>query len=158
MAEACGTLAAGDSRRVIKNLYFDFRSRRALIIFDEAQHLSVPCLETVRELHDLPPHFGLLFAGSHQLERMFTRHALELEQWNSRFHAGRCLPGITDGEAEQIICAELGARANKHVVERLLKASRAKALSSQGQHEYISARRLFNTLRDLKEQSQEASA
>jgi DNA transposition AAA+ family ATPase len=51
-----------------------------LLVFDEAQHLSIECLETLRELLDQPPHCGLLFAGTHELEEIFTRQALELEQ------------------------------------------------------------------------------
>jgi DNA transposition AAA+ family ATPase len=50
------------------------------LVFDEAQHLSIECLETLRELLDQPPHCGLLFAGTHELEAIFTRQALELEQ------------------------------------------------------------------------------
>lgn len=158
VAEACGTLATGDTRRIIRNLRFDFRSRRALFIFDEAQHLDVSCLETLRELLDRPPYFGLLFAGSHQLERMFVRHSLELEQWNSRFNAGKRLPGISEDEAAQIVRSELGEQAKPALVERVLKGARAKALSSDGQHEYISARRLFNTIRDLKEPAMESAS
>ena len=48
------------------------------MVFDEAQHLSIACLETIRELLDQPPHCGLLFAGTHELEEIFTRKALEL--------------------------------------------------------------------------------
>jgi Cdc6-like AAA superfamily ATPase len=150
IAESCGVPTMGDMRRLIRNLRFDFRSRRVLLVLDEAQHLDVNCLEAIRELHDLPPHFGLLFAGSHQLERMFASHALELEQWNSRFHAGRRLPGITEEEAAQIVRAELGAISQK-VIEKLISGSRAKALSSKGEHEYLSARRLFNAIHDLQD-------
>jgi hypothetical protein len=46
---------------------------------DDAQHLSIECLETIRELLiNLPT--GLLFAGTHELEKNFTPQALELEQ------------------------------------------------------------------------------
>lgn len=149
VAQACGSISVGDAPRIIRNLRFDFRSRRVLLVFDEAQHLTVECLEAVRELHDLSPHFGLLFAGSHQLAAMFTRHALELEQWNSRFSAGKRLPGLSEEESEEIIRAELGAKAKAAVVATLVKGSRVKALASAGEHEYISARRLFKSLRKL---------
>jgi len=43
---------------------FDFNDRKVLLVFDEAQHLSIDCLETIRELLDQPPHCGLLFAGA----------------------------------------------------------------------------------------------
>ena len=59
-----------------RNLRFDLGQRNVLLVFDEAQHLSIACLETPRELLDQPPHCGLLFASTH-----------ELEQWRSRFHA-----------------------------------------------------------------------
>ncbi len=54
-------------------------STEAALVFDEAQHLSLECLETLRELLDQPPHCGLLFAGTHELEAIFTRQALEVE-------------------------------------------------------------------------------
>ena len=60
-----------------------------------------------RELLDQPPHCGLLFAGIHKLEAIFTRQALELEQWRSRFHAGPALPGISEEEAADIVHSEL---------------------------------------------------
>jgi type II secretory pathway predicted ATPase ExeA len=47
--------------------------RKVLLVFDEAQHLSIECLETLRELLDQPPHCGLLFAGTHELEQIFNR-------------------------------------------------------------------------------------
>jgi hypothetical protein len=34
---------------------------------------SIECLEALRELLDQPPHCGLLFAGTHELEEIFTR-------------------------------------------------------------------------------------
>jgi DNA transposition AAA+ family ATPase len=51
-----------------------------LLVFDEAHHLSIECLEMIRDLLDQPPHCGLLFAGTYELEEIFTRQALELEQ------------------------------------------------------------------------------
>jgi hypothetical protein len=41
----------------------------------------------------------LLFAGTHELEEIFTRQAFGLEQWRSRFHAGQALPGVSPEEA-----------------------------------------------------------
>ncbi len=67
-------------------------ARSGLLVFDEAQHLSIERLETLRELLDQPPHCGLLFAGTHELEAIFTRQALELEQWRSRFMPARPCP------------------------------------------------------------------
>ena len=50
----------------------------------------------------------MLFAGTHELEQIFTRQALELEQWRSRFHAGQALPGISEEEAADTVHSELG--------------------------------------------------
>jgi hypothetical protein len=46
---------------------------------------------------------------AHELEAIFTRQALELEQWRSRFHAGQALPGISEDEAATIVHSELGS-------------------------------------------------
>ena len=153
IAQAAGSPSTGDCQRVIRNLRFDLARRRVVFALDEAQHLDVDSIETVRELLDLPPHFGLLFAGSHELERMFRLHALELEQWNSRLHAGKRLPGISEKEAGDIARAELGTSFSDVKIEKLIKASRVEALASDGRQTYISARRLFWTIRDLKEGS-----
>ena len=87
VAQSCGAIGLGTVDRILRNLRFDLSQRKVLLVFDEAQHLSIECLETIRELLDQPPHCGLLFAGTHELEQIFTRQALELEQWRSRFHA-----------------------------------------------------------------------
>ncbi len=150
VAEACGTITAGDTDRVIRNLRFDFGKRRVLLVFDEAQHLSVDCLETVRELLDRL-HCGLLFAGSHDLIRTFQR-SMELEQWNSRLRAAVELPGITDAEAEQIVREEIGEVTAKQIA-KLIGDSRVPDVRKKT--EYISARRLFFGITAIKEASPE---
>jgi DNA transposition AAA+ family ATPase len=92
VAQSCGAIGMGTVDRILRNLRFDLSQRKVLLVFDEAQHLSIACLETLRELLDQPPHCGLLFAGTHELEQIFTRQALELEQW--RFPVS-CRPGPT---------------------------------------------------------------
>lgn len=149
VAIACGLDVGSDHRRVIRNLRFDFRNRRVLFVFDEAQHLNVECFETVRELYDLPPHFGLLFAGSHELQTAFIKNALQLEQWNSRFIYGTPLPGLDEEEAAEIVANELGDL-KRATFEKLISKCRAKSLRSKGQFEYISARRLFEVIEPLK--------
>jgi hypothetical protein len=117
---------------------------------NEAQHLSIECLETLRELLDQPPHCGLLFAGTHELEAIFTRQALELEQWRSRFHAGQALPGISEEEAATIVHAELGLGLSQRKIQKLISKSRITDLRNAGQHSYVSARRLFWVIRELQ--------
>ena len=115
VAESCGAIGLGTVDRILRNLRFDLSQRKVLLVFDEAQHLSIECLETLRELLDQPPHCGLLFAGTHELEAIFTRQALELEQWRSRFHAGQALPGISEEEAadDRALGARVGTVAAK---------------------------------------------
>ena len=136
--------------RILRNLRFDLGQRKVLLVFDEAQHLSIECLETLRELLDQPPHCGLLFAGTHELEAIFTRQALELEQWRSRFHAGQALPGISEEEAATIVHSELGLGLSQRKIQKLISKSRITNLRNGGQHSYVSARRLFWVIRELQ--------
>jgi DNA transposition AAA+ family ATPase len=109
IAEACGSRMVGDVDTVIRNLRLEFAKRRVLLIIDEAQHLSLHCLEVVRELYDRPPHFSILLAGSHSLIQMLERNPAMLEQWNSRIISKLCLPGVTCDEARGIIKHEVGS-------------------------------------------------
>jgi type II secretory pathway predicted ATPase ExeA len=140
----------GTVDRILRNLRFDLSQRKVLLVFDEAQHLSIACLETIRELLDQPPHCGLLFAGTHELEAIFTRQALELEQWRSRFHAGQALPGISEEEAATIVHSELGLGLSQRKIQKLIAKSRITDLRNGGQHSYVSARRLFWVIRELQ--------
>jgi type II secretory pathway predicted ATPase ExeA len=140
----------GTVDRILRNLRFDLGQRKVLLVFDEAQHLSIECLETLRELLDQPPHCGLLFAGTHELEAIFTRQALELEQWRSRFHAGQALPGISEEEAAAIVHSELGLGLSQRKIQKLISKSRITDLRNGGQHSYVSARRLFWVIRELQ--------
>jgi DNA transposition AAA+ family ATPase len=150
VAESCGAIGIGTVDRILRNLRFDLSQRKVLLVFDEAQHLSIECLETIRELLDQPPHCGLLFAGTHELEEIFIRQALELEQWRSRFHAGQSLPGISEEEAAEIIHSELGWQVSQGKVRKLISKSKITDLRNGGQHTYVSARRLFWVIRELQ--------
>ncbi len=110
----------------------------------------VECLETLRELLDQPSHCGLLFAGTHELEEIFTHQALELEQWRSRFHAGQALPGISEEEAAAIVHWDLGLGLSQRKIQELISKSRITDLRDGGQHSYASARRLFWVIRELQ--------
>src|SRR5580704_6149116 len=150
VAESCGAIGLGTVDRILRNLRFDLSQRKVLLVFDEAQHLSIECLETIRELLDQPPHCGLLFAGTHELEEIFTRQALELEQWRSRFHAGQALPGISEDEAAEIVHSELGRELSESQVRKLISKSRITDLHQGAKHSYVSARRLFWVIRELQ--------
>lgn len=165
IAVASGVRVSSGVDNIIANLRFDFSRRRVLLYFDESQHLTRQCLEVVRELYDEPPHFGILFGGSHQVEEMFDR--LDMQQWHSRLRKGERLPGVQEEEARKLIIpGELGdvtrAQADwlvkksydvDQVIERsgaVLKAERMK---------YISARKLFDAIAVIKEaREQKATA
>ena len=89
-------------------------------------------------------------AGSHELEEIFTRQALELEQWRSRFHAGQALRGISEDEAAEIVHAELGVELSQQKIQELISKSRITDLRDGGRHSYVSARRLFWVIRELQ--------
>jgi DNA transposition AAA+ family ATPase len=147
-AEAAGSISVGDNRRLFKNLRFDLGRRKALFVFDEAQHLDVNCLETLRELHDMPPHCGLLFAGSHELEKTFQR--LDMEQWHSRLRQGAELPGVSEAEAFEIVRAELGQQPETKI-QALVKKCYATDLRKGREVKYISARTLFWSIQTIQE-------
>ncbi|HWQ97253.1 MAG TPA: ATP-binding protein [Terriglobales bacterium] len=159
VAEACGIAGLGNIDRIIRNLRHEFRGIRALLIFDEAQHLSVECLEVIRELYDRPPYTGLVFQGSHELHRNFIRHALTLEQWMSRFRQGKSLPGLDETEAWKIADDEIGdmlramfgKKEADAKLKKLVDGSRATVLRSQEKVQYFQARRLFNAINETRE-------
>jgi hypothetical protein len=147
VAEAVGSLGAGDTDRILKNIRFDIGTRKSLLVFDESQHLSVPCLETIRELHDMPPHCGLLFAGSHNIGEIFNR--LDMEQWASRLRKGTELPGLSEDEAREIVLGELGKQPDAKV-EGLIKKCYATDLRKGRDVKYISARNLFLSIQAIQ--------
>lgn len=143
IAMAAGVPTRGMIDNLIKKIHFHFARRRVLLILDEAQHLSVECVETVRELLDLPPHFGLLFIGSHDLQKTFQHFAME--QWRSRLNRVIVLPGIEREEAVKIITDQLGERPQKKIDELIAGASVIDHRQTP-QTKYISARNLFKTI------------
>jgi hypothetical protein len=151
IAARCSSL--GGVGRIIRNLRFDLANRRVLFIFDESQHLSIDCLETIRELLDQPPHCGLLFLGSHEIEKTFSR--LDMEQWGDRVRQAIELPGIQESEAAHIIESELGQHPQKKV-DALIKQCYGTDLRKGRECKYISARKLFFSIQAIQEQ-QEAS-
>lgn len=155
MAEAASLPARGRIHRNMAMLRFSLRARKAIFVFDEAQHLSVECLEIVRELNDLPPHFGMMLLGSHGLQQRFSARAAELEQWNSRIAQSIELPGISNETAEAIVREELGTMAdNSGKVGSLLEACMAVDIySRRREKKYRSARKLFNSLEVIKERA-----
>lgn len=135
-------------------LRFALRSQRVIFIFDEAQHLSNSCLEVIRELNDLRPHFGIMLLGSHELQQRFIKHAAELEQWNSRISQAIELPGISNEAAERILRDELGQLVRDEKVKGLLDSCMVVDIyAKRGRKTYLSARKLFNSIEVIKERA-----
>jgi len=104
---ACGSAPHISIERAIANLRYDFRGQRVILYFDEAQHLSIDCFETARELLDEAPRFSLCFSGSHELEKIFTGFVGTLEQLERRVTDKVRLPALTRTEAADILRSEL---------------------------------------------------
>jgi hypothetical protein len=109
----------------------------------------------LRELHDMPPNCGLLFAGSHELESMFNR--LDMEQWKSRLRKGAELPGVSEDEAAEIICGELGDHP-KDKVQALIQKCYSTDMHKGREAKYISARLLFFSLQAIQEKQRAKGA
>jgi DNA transposition AAA+ family ATPase len=148
-----GISSAGLLQKNLASLRYSLRNRRVIFIFDEAQHLSIPCLEIIRELNDLRPYFGIMLLGSHKLRLLFDQRAAEMEQWNSRLTASIELPGIGLECARQIVQEELAGVTplSDRKIDTLLKSSYADDIYSREKKTYLSARRLFRSIEQIKE-------
>jgi hypothetical protein len=156
IAIACGCRITSEVDSMIRNLRFEFRNMRVVLVVDEAQHLSIECFEIIRELLDQPPYFSLLFAGSHDLKMKFDQLSATLEQWNSRIVGKVRLPGIEANEAEGIIRKDLGASLDslsttkvKKIIDGLISQSTAKD-AYEGNRTYINVRTLTNVISGLQ--------
>jgi DNA transposition AAA+ family ATPase len=158
IAVACGSPVSNSTDDMIRGLAWTFRTRRVLLVIDEAQHLSIKCLETIRELNDQPPCFSLLFAGSHTLKQTLDRFAATLGQLNSRIIIKLSLPGLVRTEADGIIRRELHAVIAKMseaeikvLVDELIRQSTEKDIFQEGR-KYINVRTLTSVLNRMKMQ------
>lgn len=151
ISEKCGSVIDGSIERSIRNLRFDFRGRRVALYFDEAQHLSVECLETIRELYD-ELHWSLCFAGSHQLDRIFTEWAGELEQLERRITDKVYVPAVTAAEAEEIILSEI-PDLKKAKIRTLIELSYVQLKKGE---QYLSIGRVMANIRELQKHMPDA--
>lgn len=146
LAVACGATTGGTLQRCLGGVRRELASTQTLFVIDEAQHLSIDCLEALRELHDESPRIGCLLAGSHGLKKLFARRALELEQWNSRLEAGIELAGVSHERAAEIILAEMPhLRASQ--VQKLIAGAIVPDAYSSANREYLNVRRLFKNIK-----------
>jgi DNA transposition AAA+ family ATPase len=156
IALGLGAHVTSNRHATLRAILHTLRRRKSpvAIIIDEAQNLAkrLDTLETLRQVCDRG-HIGLLIAGHDNVENIFQpRGDGELTQWRSRVEQHRrCLPGLSESEAREIIQGEVGGVPPK-VAETLIAGSMEHDLRKR--KDYISARRLFNALRDFKERKE----
>ena len=169
IAREAGIYAGTRSKdRCVQNV-IDWLRRQAQppgIVIDEAQHLTIGALETVRQIHDRGG-CGVLLAGSHDLYEKFLKARTHLEQWLSRIDYKEPLPGLLEDEVREIAARELGngqpAKISEKQMQLLLSASRVDDIFARGNdgrlapQKYLSVRRLVKTLRQLKAAKEKAN-
>lgn len=134
-----GMVGRGKIGQMLRKVRHAFTGRRVLLVLDEAQHLDTSALDTIRELLDEPPYFGLIFAGSHDLKARF--HQLELEQLRSRTQRFIELEGLSDAELREIWTEEIGPLSEKRAAK--LASYCTVRDYRKGGATYLSARQLF---------------
>jgi DNA transposition AAA+ family ATPase len=148
---ACGTRSDTAIDRAIHNLRFDFRGARVVLYFDEAQHLSIDCLEVVRELVD-EEGFSLCFAGSHELDRMFAQFAGSLEQLERRITDKVTLPAVTADEATGILRSELSdLKIDAAMIRQQIELATISVRANKKTQRYISIGRLMAAISQIRE-------
>jgi DNA transposition AAA+ family ATPase len=147
--------------KILSNLIdcFSRCEKAPAVVVDEAQHLTVACLEVVRELHDRSG-CGLVLAGSHDLYEKFLKSRAQLEQWLSRIDHKEPLPGLLEDEIGEIAARELGnghpAKLSEKQIQALVVASRVDDVFARGADgrpspaKYLSVRRLVKVLAQAK--------
>jgi DNA transposition AAA+ family ATPase len=151
VATACGVQADTAIDRAIHNLRWDFRGARVVLYFDEAQHLSIECFETVRELLDEDPRFSLCFAGSHELDRIFARFAGTLEQLERRISDKVTLPSLSADEAEGILRSELpDLPLNQSFLRQQVELATISVRVEKKTQRYISIGRIMAAVREIR--------
>lgn len=171
LQECCnvsGISARGKIDQLIRKLRFFLATGRVLLMVDEAQHLDHKGLEVLRQLLDLPPHFGVVLAGSHDLTQRLSHW--QMEQWRSRVRKTLYLNGPSQAESRAIIRAELEPLAGPHndavcdgIIEGCYASASRMHKDKAGQKliarkfEYISARDLFFTIEGIQQSLQQRS-
>ena len=156
IALGLGAHVGNNRHATLRAILHTLRHRKSpvAIIIDEAQNLAqrLDTLETLRQVCDRG-RIGLLIAGHDNVEDIFRpRGDGQLAQWRSRIEQHRrCLPGLSQSEVREIIQGELGALPAK--LAKILVAGSMEH-DSRKRKDYISARRLFNAMRDFKEKKE----
>lgn len=153
VALACASPADLSIDRTLRNLRFEFKGRRVVVDFDEAQHLSADCFEVLRELFD-EMGWSLCFSGSHELDRVFLKWAGTLEQLERRVAEKIYPPPLTSEEASGIIRQELPGL-EPSAVRKLIDACTVDIRANKQAQRYISIGRVMAAIREVQEASPE---
>lgn len=87
-----GKPTGGKKETLMSSLVDYFRDTGRLIIIDEADHLTLPALQAVRNLND-EAHVGVVLAGNTRIYRQMIQGSkcMELEQLKTRIVVRRCV-------------------------------------------------------------------
>ena len=152
LCAAAGIPNHGLIDQLIRKLRFFLATGRVLLIVDEAQHLGNDALEVLRQLLDLPPYFGVMLGGSHDLTTRLQHW--QMEQWRSRVRKSILMTGPTDAECREILRAEYDPDLSDEDCNSIIHACRAtsqrvemvKGKAVTRQFTYTSARDLFSAI------------
>ncbi len=146
----------GTIDQLLRKIRFFLAAGRTLLMVDEAQHLDHAGLEVLRQLLDLPPYFGVILAGSHDLTQRLSHW--QMEQWRSRVRKTFYLNGPTEAECRAILRAELGPMSdtacNGVIANCRSSAQRVEVRGGKPvakPFDYISARDLFNAIEHTRD-------
>ncbi|MFC6645473.1 AAA family ATPase [Granulicella cerasi] len=146
---AAGIPNRGTIDQLLRKLRFFLAGKRTVFVVDEAQHLDNAGLEVLRQLLDLPPYFGVVLAGSHDLTQRVSHW--QMEQWRSRVRKTIFLNGPSREEARAILRGELGQHIPDAVCDQTIASCTSAGVRTvrkgnkavEQPYEFISARDLF---------------
>jgi len=150
MCRAANIPSAQQVPGLISILAFHLGKRKVLFIMDEANHLSIGCLQILRELNENAPRCGILLQGTFELFETFRAQAAALEQWHSRLANFVELPGLSAPEMVQIIEGELGIQPPEQLKGMIDACIAIDPHPKKRNKKYYSARRLFKQIKGIK--------
>lgn len=153
---AAGIPNRGTIDQLLRKLAHFLHKDRIVLFVDEAQHLDTNGLEVLRQLVDLPPYFGVVLAGSHDLTQRLSHW--QMEQWRSRVRKTINLTGPGVAETRHILRSELGDLSDAECDETIAqcKAEAERVLMVRGKatktkYTYTSARLVFEAIDQVHE-------
>jgi len=144
IAESIGAGASGSTSAIKKRIVKELRKSPRLLIFDEADLLSIKTIEMIRRLHDtLEDSIGMMLVGNLKLERMLLSCIIDdddMVRLSDRFKRSWHLSAITETDtafflervyatdAARRMLADIGMKRGirqlVNALDRLLEATR----------------------------------